>query len=322
MSARRVMSKYWCFTENNDAANYISNLNDLFERSNSHIQYICGQLEEGEHLHVQGYVQLKRSRPLSWVKNNISATAHFEIQRGTCEQARDYCRKEDHTTRAGSFVEFGDFQAGKGGRGARNDIHQLRDAVKEGKTQREIIEDDNLVVTFANHMRFHDRVRTLYKPPPRENGVRIILYVGAPGTGKTRRAYEEYPDLFEIPISNGTMWLDGFDDNKNVLFDDFMGKGSKIGLDNTLKFFDRYVRAVPFKGGYAWYRPEVIIITSNYHPRHWYDWSQREDSWKALKRRFTEIWYFPEGSDPEEQDNERYLEDHDYWPVIELREHY
>jgi len=319
MSERRVMSKFWCFTENTDPEVFIGTLSVLSETHTTHIQYICGQLERGEHLHLQGYVQLRRSQPLSWLKNNISSTAHFEIQRGTCEQARDYCKKVDDTVIPMTYVEYGVFQAGRSGRGARNDIHQLRDSIKEGKSQREIIEDDTLVAVYARNLRFHDRVRTLYKPLPRENGVKILLYVGAPGTGKTKRAYDEYPDLFEIPISNGTLWMDGYDDQKHVLFDDFMGKGSKLGLDNTLKFFDRYVRSVPVKGAFVWYRPEVIIITSNYHPRCWYNWDDREDSWKALKRRFTEIWYFPEAGEAEEQDMEYYLENRLEWPLPRMQ---
>lgn len=309
-------SMFWVFTENNNPDDFWAALGDIYETHSAHISYICGQLEEASHRHFQGYVQLKRAQALSWVKSNISKTAHFEKQRGTNGEAREYCRKEDDTTIPHTFVEYGSFKEGRAGRGARNDIHALRDAVKKGKSQREIIEDDAMVETFANHMRFHDRVRMLYKPPAHPDGVRVVLYVGAPGTGKTRRAYEEYPDLFEIPISNGTIWLDGYDQHKQVLFDDFMGKGSKMTLDNTLKYFDRYVRAVPVKGTHTWYCPQVIVVTSNYHPRHWYEWKNREESWKALSRRFTEIWYFPEGSEPEEQYNDEYLENREYWPVV------
>lgn len=315
----RSKSMYWCFTENNNAQEYWATVGDIFEAHETHIAYICGQLEQGEHVHFQGYVQLKRAQALSWLKANVSSTAHFEIQRGTNDQARDYCQKQDDTVLPNTFIEFGTFKPGRAGRGARNDVAALRNAIQEHKSQRDIIEDDTLVETFARLIKFHDRVRTLYKPPPRPDGVKIILYVGEPGTGKTRLAYQTYPDLFEIPISNGTLWLDGYDDHKHVLFDDFMGKGSKMGLDNTLKFMDRYVRSVPYKGGHTWYRPEVIMITSNYHPRYWYDWKKREASWNALKRRFHEIWYFPEvNADPEEQYPDEYLENREFWPPEEF----
>lgn len=312
---RGQQSKFWVFTVNDQPEVFRLALEYLFQEKSPHISYICGQLEEAAHRHFQGYVQLKTSRALSWLKNNISGTAHFEIQRGTSEQARDYCHKADATTVADTFVEFGEYRKVGSGAGERTDITALRDAIVRGSTQKEIIENDELVETFAKYMRFHDRVKSLYKPPARENGVHLILLVGAPGTGKTRRAFEQYPDLFEIPISNGTMWMDGYDDQPHVLFDDFMGKGSKMTLDNTLKFFDRYVRQVPIKGAYVWYRPEVIIVTTNYHPRYWYEWKGREESWKALKRRIHEIWWFPELGEAEEQHVDLFLDDVSQWPA-------
>jgi len=284
---------------------------------------MCGQLETAStgQLHFQGYIQLSVSKPLSWLKNNISESAHFEIQRGTNLQAKTYCtpqKKEDVPTwLPNTFIEYGTFVAGRAGRGARNDIHTLRDNIMEGATQKQLIEDDVLVETFAKHMKFAAKVRSLFRPPPHPEGVKVILYFGSPGTGKTRRAFEEFPDLYEIPISNGTLWLDGYDMEESVLFDDFMGKGSKMALDNTLKFFDRYVRRVPVKGDHAWYRPKTIIVTTNYHPRGWYDWDGREESWRALKRRFHEVWVFEDDGSVEIQDSvEEFMDDRDLWPAL------
>lgn len=325
-------SCFWIIVENRNPDEFRDNLETLYE-TNDNISYVCGQLEEGTHRHFQCYMQLKRAQAASWLKNNVSKTAHLEIQykKATAEDGRHYASKpheecvcvECDKERAAptkvpdTFVEYGQIRKkGKGeGQGARTDLNNLRDAIRDNRTQKSIIEDDELNYTLANNLRYHDRVRSLYKPPPRVEGVTVHLYVGLPGTGKTRRAYEEYPDLFEIPVSNGTMWLDGYDDQEVVLFDDFMGRGSKMGLDNTLKFLDRYVRSVPVKGAYVWYRPRLIIITSNYHPRHWYDWKNREDSWLALKRRIHRIWYYPTlDSGPEEQNLDYYLEDKNYWP--------
>lgn len=309
-------SKYWCFTLNDNPVSFSDRLVTLFEEKKTHVDYICGQLEVAStgQRHFQGYIQLKRSQKLSWVRNHISDSAHWEIMRGTSDQARAYCMKED-SAEPDSFREAGRFKPGVGGKGARNDLHALRDAIRKGKNQRDIIIDDELVPTFANYLKFADRVRTLFPPKPREEGVLVELYVGKPGTGKTRKAYEENADLFEIPISNGTLWLDGYDDQPTVLFDDFMGAGSKMSLDNTLKFLDRYVRKVPVKGSHVWYRPKKIIVTSNYHPRAWYKWEDREESYAALARRFHKVLTFEIGQDPVEEDRESYFTDQELWPV-------
>lgn len=306
-------SQFWLFTENSDAKDFWEKVGDIYESNQTHIQYICGQLEQGTHLHFQGCLSLKRAQARSWLKNNVSATASFRIMNGTMQENKDYCSKQDGTELPHTFIEFGTFREKGEKAGLRNDLIALREAVKEGKTQREIIDDDDSIKTFARFIKFHDRLRVLYKPKPRENGVHVSLYVGDPGTGKTRRAYQEYPNIYEIPISNGTMWMDGYDDQPEVLFDDFMGKGSKMGLDNTLKFLDRYVRSVPFKGGYAWYRPEKIIVTSNFHPRSWYDWKNREISYAALARRIHRVIVFDNGEEVELEPNE-YFYDRDLWP--------
>lgn len=317
-------SMFWCFTVNNDPRQFWTDITDKCEAL-PQVKYLCGQLETAStgQLHFQGYVQLSASRALSWLKNNIDSGAHFERQKGTNEQARDYCCKVDETTVANTFIEYGTFKAGRAGAGARNDIHTLRDNIINGATQREIIENNDIVETFATHLRFADRVRSLYRPKANDDGVKVILYFGSPGTGKTRKAFEDYPNLYEIPISNGTLWLDGYDLEEEVLFDDFMGGISKMTLDNTLKFFDRYVRRVPVKGSHVWYKPKIIVVTSNYHPRAWYKWEGREESWAALKRRFHEVYVFESDGSVELQDSvNEFMDDRDLWPQMDVNGDY
>lgn len=318
-------SKFWCFTENSNADAFHARLETIYSSHPDHISYICGQLEVAStgQRHFQGYVQLRVSRAMSWLKNNVSSTAHWEIQgkNSSCMQARDYCRKVDETTVNNTFIEFGNFVAGgKASAGSRSDIISLKEAIKSGATQRELIESDEHVETFAKYIKFHDRMRSLYPTKRKEDApFKVSLYFGEPGSGKTRKA-NEFEDLFEIPISNGTLWFDGYDGHKVVLFDDFMGGMSKMTLDNTLKFLDRYVRKIPIKGAHVWYQPEHIIVTTNYHPRAWYKWEGREESWKALCRRFHEVLVFHKDEEPEAQDVEEFLNDHDLWPQIILEQ--
>jgi len=314
-----MATKFWVFTVNNNPATFQTNLAALYESKKDRITYICGQLEQGgetEHLHFQGYVQLNRSLRMSWVRNNISDTAHWEKQRGSNQQARKYCTPEkvedNQTWLEDTFVEYGEFAIGRAGQGSRNDITDFVQEIKNGQSQRQLIDSHPRI--FAKFIKFHDRVRSLYKPPSNDEGVKLILYVGDPGTGKTRMAHELYDDLYVVPISNGTMWLDGYDLHENVLFDDFMGAGSKMTLDNTLKYFDRYVQQVPVKGTHTWYKPKVVIVTTNYHPRHWYKWKGREISYKALSRRFAEVHCFFADQLPEEQIVEDYFYDREQWP--------
>lgn len=80
------------------------------------IRYVCWQLERAPdtgRLHLQGYVEFFKPQRLRAAQQALRApTAHLEKRRGTRDQARDYCRKEE------SRVQ-GPWEAGKwiGGQG-------------------------------------------------------------------------------------------------------------------------------------------------------------------------------------------------------------
>jgi hypothetical protein len=249
----------------------------------------------------------------------VSETAHFEKQRGTNEQARDYCKKSE--TQEKEFIQFGTFQAGRAKKGSRNDVHQLRDRIRQGATQRELIEDDTIVQTFAKYIKFADRVRTLYPPQKDLSDFKVSLYYGEPGGGKTTKAKDENPGIFDVPLSNGTLWLDGYDGHEVALLDDFAGKMSKISLTNTLRFLDRFPVQVPIKGGFVWWMPKHVIITTNIHPRAWYEWKGRSKHWQALKRRIHEVIVFEHG-DQNSIIPEEFLEDTDLWPEERTQDQY
>lgn len=314
----------WCFTENDNPEAFRETLETLFTTNQTKIRYICGQLERATtgQVHFQGYIQLKRSQTLHWLKETISQTAHFENQRAKSNSvARDYCCKQDETTIENTYLEFGEFCTGPG---ARTDLIAFKDAIKRGASQRDLI--DEYTTEMAQYGRFHDRVRTLI-PPQRleETPWKVSIYWGFPGTGKTRKAIADNPGIYRIPVSNNTIWFDGYDLHKVVLIDDFSGRMSKMGLDVLLNILDRYPIQVPVKGGHTWYMPEHVIVTTNFHPRIWYDYTGREQHWRALKRRIHEMLVFEEDGSIVVNDTEELvdavLENQHYWlPEFRARE--
>lgn len=226
------------------------------------------------------------------------ARAHFEPRRGSEAEASDYCKKE------GDFEEFGIRALCKG---SRTDVLAFAALVKSGRTDLELMEED-----FNAFNRFYktvDRYRS-YIPPKRTEELKVALFVGKTGTGKTRKAYDLFPDLYAFPIGKD-LWSDGYMGQKNVLVDDFSGQ---MRLVDLLRFLDRYPIQIPKKGGFNWWCPSFIIITTNFHPRDWFKWDGREEHQAALKRRFTTVFDFDnlditEGNDPTQ------LELDDYWVI-------
>lgn len=197
-------ARAWCFTINNPSFP----TSDLPRPDAA--RYIVWQRERGEQgtVHLQGYVELTKPQRMAALKSTWS-TAHLEPRRGTREQARDYCMKAD--TRddgddAGPF-EFGSFAAG--GSGARNDVRAVLEALKEGKSKREIYEEfpevsakfPRFVDQGLNYQRL-DRLKKVELSNPRPFQKQIIdmiaedphprqvlwIYDRAGGAGKTHLA--------------------------------------------------------------------------------------------------------------------------------------
>lgn len=216
--------------------------------------------------------------------------------KGSVKQNIDYCSKDE------GFIEFGVRPVTN----QRNDLVHLYKAVAKGQTDRELLENGHFP-TWSRSLKAVDRVRSLYRPEARE---RIVeLHIGATGTGKTRNCFLRYPNLFEIPIAKkGDLWFDGYDQDNECLIDEFSGQ---MPLQALLKITDKYyVRKVPYKGGFHWWNPSVLLITSNIFPKKWYKWEGREEQEMALRRRFTKIFLYDADGTVTEVDKNT------YWPCV------
>lgn len=85
----RQKALHWVFTVNNYTEKEI---NDLFYNDKTH--YICfgGEVGENGTPHLQGYLAFKNKQALSACKK-LNSRAHWEVKRGTVQQAIDYCKK-------------------------------------------------------------------------------------------------------------------------------------------------------------------------------------------------------------------------------------
>jgi len=222
--------------------------------------------------------------------------------RGSILQNERYCSKE------GELVHFGLPFIGKGG---RRDLQVYYEKVKDGASDLDLADHD--FGTFSRTLKATDRIRLAVKPPVRTTAREIILLVGAPDSGKSRRAHVLYPNLFKVPYSKN-LWIDGYQQEKQVLFEEFSGQ---YPLTGALQLFDPWqTQKFEIKCGFQWFTPDVIILTSNVHPREWYDYSKRKVHEQALRRRITKVIWFVtdqivrEYSTPQEIIN--------YWPIPEV----
>lgn len=234
--------------------------------------------------HLQGFVQFETRKRLSDLKKLAPAVHWKPMTYGDTQDMDDYCCKED-TRKPGSVVRTKGVLTPQG---QRTDMAEMAQAVVAGKSLAACAtENPEFCLKYSKGLQF---LRRYARPPKtiREDLV-VRLYIGPTGTGKTWRAVNEFEDCY---IKGTDKWFDNYIGQDVVVFDDFMGAASRIGLAELLRLLDKYRYQVEVKGGYEWLECKVLILTTNLHPLTWYKYEGRQESYNALMRRFTEIRVF------------------------------
>lgn len=258
-----MAGRNWCFTINNWSEE------DVAEIEKCDFKYCIYGKEigkEGTH-HLQGYIEFTKVYKMGTIKKLLTR-AHLEQRKGTKEQARDYCKKENN------FTELGEW----GQQGKRTDLDKIRTiALEEGMrnvTSIGTMQQINVAKAFLT-----------YNEEPRNWETEVIWLWGKTGTGKSRLAREicNMDDCFTK--NENSKWWDGYDAHEYVIIDDF--RDSWWSLTEMLSLLDRYEKKVEIKGGTRQFKPKKIIVTSCMSPANCY--RNVGEEIQQLMRRVTEV---------------------------------
>lgn len=236
-----------CFT----VFNYESLLEDLRATAKDAEYCVLGYevCPDTKRKHIQGYIHYKNQRSLKAFSKSLK-NCHVEVARGSPKQASEYCKKDKN------FEEYGVLPV----QGHRTDWTVALKTLEEGGSVIDCIRDQPHLMPCQRALR--ETKMMLLEPKNRD--VEVIVLYGKGGVGKTRWAYDHYPDLYKKPSNE---WWDGYTGQKTVLLDDFYGW---IKYHDLLTVLDRYAINLPYKGGHVWAQYDRVIITSNDHPKKWY----------------------------------------------------
>lgn len=262
-------------------------LDPMKDRVDDKFQYYCYQLEYASRYHLQGYVQLVRDYRFLTVKKLFVRAPHIERQRGTNDEARKYCMKEDGTQIKFSFFEMGIYL--KGQQGKRSDILRAIDTLDKGGIKQCILDYPDVFIKY--HRGFEKYIdMTKEYSMQRWRNISVTILWGMPGTGKSRHAWKR-SDIYKVNYDINKLWFDGYNYQRCLLIDEFYGQ---IKYSVLMEILDGHPYRAEIKGGFKMAAWEKIYIISNVNPHKWYEnhWNKYPETFKAFKRRVKKIRYF------------------------------
>lgn len=264
-------SRNWCFTLNN----YTPEEEEKLKGELAHVKYIVFQRERGHEdgtAHLQGYLELDRGMRLSFLKK-INERAHWEIRRGSQEDAIKYCKKEDTREPGTEPFERGEKANANGVRKDTCSVNVLSserrgEIIEEVRKKRMRISDlSSFEMQDTGLMRALETVCKDLAGPYRPE-LRVITIIGPTGIGKSWSVQNLFPEgVCKWINGNSGCWFSEVD-KEVCLFDEFAGQ---IAIERFLKLIDPYPMQIEVKGGMRPCYWKTIFICSNVTPECWYN---------------------------------------------------
>ncbi len=245
---RNDRGKHWCFTLNNPATGEC-----VFDDKNLAYLIVGNEVAPGTKTpHLQGYAVFKIRRRLGGVKLYLPR-AHWELKRGTNEEARDYCKKDN------DWVEYGIFP--------KRQQEIARITMKAAWDEAYLLAKRQALESIPKNMLI--RYYAAFKRIAQDNPVipailpeKKNLWIVAPsGYGKSTYARDKYPDFYDKAPNK---WWVGYEDQPAVICDDYGPKQCEHLGWYMKRWADNFPFPMETKGGGKMIRPEHIIVTSQY----------------------------------------------------------
>jgi len=240
--------------------------------------------------HLQCYFVFKNDQSLANLRSKFSKwfgfnqTIAWKKADSNADECIDYCKKDGL-----NIVEFGQRPKGKG---ARSDLESVAKSIKSGANMSDLFELHP--ASFFKYAPGMQKAISLTSKP-RDWKTEVYWIHGPTGTGKSNWVFRTC-DRAELYVKDGnSKWFDGYQSQKNVLFDDFR-PSKELPFNLLLRLLDRYPMTVEGKGSSMNFSPERIFITTPQAPVETFqhlEWIREEDL-SQLTRRITQVIHFPD----------------------------
>lgn len=274
-----MTSRNYVFTLNNPNSGELEAL-----RSSLAIKYCCWQTERGATgtEHLQGYVEFIRPFRIKGAKRALGCDRyHLEPRMGTRDQAIAYCSKA--ATRVGPFEEVNPENRGLA-QGTIPELRVVARRIADGEMDiREVGSEYPHI--FVRHFRGLERLYELTRAVPTRNAPMVCIVWGPTGTGKSHYINAEAgPNAFWLTRpQNGSEYMLGYEDEENIVIDEFYGW---IRFGFLLRLLDKFKLIVNTQGGRKEWKAKKIWMASN---KPWRLWYPGVEELAPLERRITKV---------------------------------
>jgi len=262
------------------------------------IRYVCFQYEkgeEGENLHLQGFMTYRRPMDFGIVRKIFSGI-HLDPCYGTNKAAREYCAKERTRQEEYPFFEYGEFREER----ERTDTDQFAVDVLDLT-----IPITELFIKYPTlTMHGLPKIKALRQEKLEEHFGSITREVHVTYIyGKTRVGKTTYPkrvlgyaprEIAKVGKYNSTGQFDQYNMQDIIVFDEFKGQ---IPLTEMNGYIEGEPQNLPARNTNRVACFTKVFIMSNYPLEEQYQKARREGeepSYEAFCERIYEIIYMPE----------------------------
>jgi len=227
--------------------------------------------------HWQSYIELTKPMRIKAVKTLFNDnTIHLESRKGSRDQARNYCKKDNN------YIELGEWTLGQG---HRTDLKEIVASMSRGAKLTDImIEHPQTYCQYRNGLKDIASAITKKSLVPFRQ-VEVILLTGPTGCGKTRLAMTEA--TYKIQACNMKWWQD-YDQDTIICIDEY---NNNVRIDELFALLDGYELRLNVKSSHTYAAWTKVYITTNLkvHQIHQH---ALEEHRNALFRRITQIREF------------------------------
>lgn len=258
---------------------------------------MCDEIGENKTPHTHIFLYSKNAKLFSSIQKRFYG-AHIEFAIGTCQENRDYIRKEGkylnsdkkETNIIETFEEYGEMPIERKG-SSDNISSQVLEMIKDGASNLEIIDVFPSYLTKIAHLDkmrqtiMHEKYKTNFRK------LEVTYIFGATETGKTRYVLDKYGYENVYKVSNYEHPFDNYENQDVILFDEFR---SSIPLKEMLQFLDGYPCKLParYNDKQACYTKVFIVSNIPFDKQYVNIQENESESFEAFKRRIKKFLIF------------------------------